>query len=58
MIGVMPMPPAMKRKSCARGGKPKSLTGALTISSSPAFTLSMRLAEPPRPLASRLTATR
>ena len=27
MIGVMPMPPAMNRKSCARCGNPKSLTG-------------------------------
>ena len=38
MIGVMPMPPAMNRKSCARCGRPKSLTGGATISSSPAFT--------------------
>ena len=31
MIGVMPMPPAMNRKSCARCGRPKSLTGGATI---------------------------
>ena len=51
MIGVTPMPPAMNKKSCARGGNPKSFTGAITSNSSPAFTSSIRLDEPPRPLA-------
>ena len=48
----------LEAESCARCGNPKSLTGGATISSSPALVLSMRLAEPPRPFASRLIATR
>ena len=56
MIGVMPMPPAISRWPPLLLASAKLLTGAETGTSLPSATSRIRLSEPPRPPASRLTA--